>query len=386
MIRRFLLLVLCALSLQACSWFRNWGDPEPGDPAELVEFDTTVKVKKIWSTGIGDGMGKAGLAMAPVYVNGKLYAADYEGRLIALDAENGNKLWSIKTKQPFSGGPAVGDELLVMGTVDGAVIAFDVDTGNERWSARVSSEVLAVAGFAADVVVVRGIDGRVFGLDAETGARLWIHDHSVPLLTLRGDADLLIRGSTVYVGYDDGSVTALRADDGSLIWNQSIVSPEGRTELERLSDIGTNMVMVASDLIVSSYKSRVVSLAADSGRLLWFKDISSATGVTVDRTNLAVSDKNGDLWLLDRRNGATQWKVDQLTNRGLTRPAFYGDYIVVGDKEGYLHWLNTSDGNFVAREREGRDGFVAAPLTVGTTTYVLTTDGNLVAYRAGAAL
>src|SRR5690606_27774867 len=146
------------------------------------------------------------------------------------------------------------------------------------------------------------------------------------------------------------------------------------------------MVIVASDLIVSSYKSRVVSVAADSGRLLWFKDISSATGVTVDRTNLAVSDRNGDLWLLDRRNGATQWKVDQLTNRGLTRPAFYGDYIVVGDKEGYLHWLNVSDGHFVAREREGKKGFVSAPLTVGTTTYVMTTDGKLVAYRAGAAL
>lgn len=386
MMKRVLLLALCALSLQSCSWFRNWGDPEPGDPAELVEFDATVKVKKIWSTSVGDGMGKQGLAMAPVYVNGKLYAADYEGRLMALDAENGKKLWSIKTKQPFSGGPAVGEQLLVMGTIDGAVIAFDVDNGNERWSARVSSEVLSVAGFADDVVVVRGIDGRVFGLDSQTGARLWIHDHSVPLLTLRGNADLLVRGSTIYVGYDDGSITALRAEDGSLIWNQSIVSPEGRTELERLSDIGTNMVIVASDLIVSSYKSRVVSVAADSGRLLWFKDISSATGVTVDRTNLAVSDKNGDLWLLDRRNGATQWKVDQLTNRGLTRPAFYGDYIVVGDKEGYLHWLNTSDGHFVAREREGRDGFVSAPLTVGTTTYVMTTDGKLVAYRAGAAL
>lgn len=386
MMKRALLLALCALSLQSCSWFRNWGDPEPGDPAELVEFDATVKVKKVWSTSVGDGMGKQGLAMAPVYVDGKLYAADYEGRLMALDAENGKKIWSIKTKQPFSGGPAVGEELLVMGTIDGAVIAFDVDNGNERWSARVSSEVLSVAGFADDVVVVRGIDGRVFGLDSQTGARLWIHDHSVPLLTLRGNADLLVRGSTVYVGYDDGSVTALRADDGSLIWNQSIVSPEGRTELERLSDIGTNMVIVASDLIVSSYKSRVVSVAADSGRLLWFKDISSATGVTVDRTNLAVSDSNGDLWLLDRRNGATQWKVDQLTNRGLTRPAFYGDYIVVGDKEGYLHWLNVSDGHFVAREREGKKGFVSAPLTVGTTTYVMTTDGKLVAYRAGAAL
>ncbi len=386
MMRALLLMLLCSLMLQGCSWFRNWGDPEPGDPAELVKFDSTVKVKKIWSTSVGDGMGKHGVAMAPVYVNGKLYAADYEGRLVAIDAENGKKLWSIKTKQPFSGGPSVGDELIIMGTIDGAVIAFDVSNGNERWSAKVSSEVLSVAGIADDVVVVRGIDGRVFGLDSETGARLWIHDHSVPLLTLRGNADLLVRGSTIYVGYDDGSVTALRAEDGSLIWNQSIVSPEGRTELERLSDIGTNMVIVASDLIVSSYKSRVVSLAADSGRLLWFKDISSATGVTVDRTNLAVSDKVGDLWLLDRRNGATQWKVDQLTNRGLSRPAFYGDYIVVGDKEGYLHWLNTSNGNFVARVREGKKGFVAAPLTVGTTTYVLTTKGKLAAYRAGAAL
>jgi outer membrane protein assembly factor BamB len=108
--------------------------------------------------------------------------------------------------------------------------------------------------------------------------------------------------------------------------------------------------------------------------------------VTVDRTNLAISDKAGDVWLLDRRNGATQWKIDQLTNRGLTRPAFYGDYIVVGDKEGYLHWINTSDGNFVARERLGKKGFVSAPLTVGTTTYVMTTKGDLAAFRAGAAL
>jgi len=386
MIRRLTLFLLCGLLLQGCNWFRSWGDPEPGDPAELVKFDASVKVKKIWSTGIGDGMGKAGIALAPVYVNGLLYAADHEGRLMAVNAENGKKVWSVKTKQPFSGGPAVGDELIIMGTIDGAIIAFDVNNGNERWSAKVSSEVLSIAGISDEVVVVRGIDGRVFGLDSETGARLWVHDHSVPLLTLRGNANILVRGATVYVGYDDGSVTALRTDDGSLIWNQSIVSPEGRTELERLSDIGTNMVIVASDLIVSSYKSRVVSLAADSGRMLWFKDISSATGVTVDRTNLAISDKVGDVWLLDRRNGATQWKIDQLTNRGLTRPAFYGDYIVVGDKEGYLHWINTSDGNFVARERLGKKGFVSAPLTVGTTTYVMTTKGDLAAYRAGAAL
>jgi len=378
--------VLTLLLLQGCSWFRSWGDPEPTDPAPLVKFDATVKVRKIWSTSMGDGMGKAGIAMPPVYVNGFIYAADHEGRLAAVNAENGRKIWEIKTKQPFSGGPFVGESLLVMGTLDGTVLAFDAQDGSERWSAKVSSEVLAVPGISDEVVVVRSIDGRVFGLNAATGARLWIYDHSVPLLTLRGNTDILVRGGTVFVGYADGSVASLRLGDGSLIWTQSVVSPEGRTELERLADIGTQMVLIASDLLVSSYKNRVASLAADSGRLLWFKDISSATGVQVDRTNLAVSDKAGDLWLLDRRNGSTLWKIDQLTNRGLTRPAFYGDLVVVGDKEGYLHWIDLKDGKFVARVREDRKGFASAPVTVGTTLYVLTATGSLAAYRAGAAL
>ena len=383
MTRVLLTAFLCLLLVQAC---KSWGNPEPGDPAPLVDFDATVKVKRIWSTGVGDGMGKAGISMPPVFADGVIYTADAKGQLTAVGAEKGNKIWTIKTKQAFSGGPAVGESLLVMGTLDGTVLAFDAADGSERWSARVSSEVLAVPGISENIVVVRCIDGRVFGLDANTGTRVWIYDSSVPLLTLRVNTNILLRGSTVFVGYPDGTVAALKVADGTVMWSQSVVSPDGRTELERLADIGTQMVIVASDLIVSSYKKRIASLAADSGRLLWFKEIPSFTGVQVDRTNLAVSDFGGNLWLLDRRNGSTLWKIDQLTNRGLTLPAFYGDLVVVGDKEGYLHWINISDGTFVAREREGKKGFASAPLTVGTTLYVLTSKGTLSAYRAGAAL
>ena len=375
-----------ALVVPGCSWIKSWGDEDPGDPNPLVDFEQTIKVGKVWSTGIGDGMGKQGLSMGPVYSSGTLFAADYKGRLTSVNAENGQKNWELKTDQPFSGGPGLDEAQLYMGTIDGRVVAFDRQNGNEMWNAQVSSEVLVPPASSDGIVVVRCIDGRVFGLDVDNGARVWIYDHSVPLLTMRGNANLLVRGGMVYVGYDDGSVVTLRLDDGSLVWTQSIVSPEGRTELERLADIGQQMVIIASDLIVSSYKNRVVSLAADSGRLLWFKDISSATGLQVDRTNLAVSESTGDLWLLDRRNGSTLWKQDQLLNRGLTRPAFYGNLVVVGDKEGYLHWIDSDSGNFVARVRAGKKGFATAPLTVGTNLFVLTTKGQLVAYRAGAAL
>lgn len=379
-------LALALITLQGCSWIKSWGDPEPGDPAPLVEFEPSLEVRKVWSTSVGDGMGKQGLTMAPRYSSGQLFTADYKGRLVVVDAETGAKTMELKTKQAFSGGPGLDERNIYMGTVDGRVIAYERASGAELWNAQVSSEVLSPPASIDGIVVVRCIDGRVFGLDAANGRRLWVYDHSVPLLTLRGNADLLVRAGVAFIGYDDGSVVSLRIADGSVMWSQTIVSQEGRTELDRLADIGQQMVIVASDLIVSSYKSRVVSLAADSGRLLWFKDIASATGVQVDRTKLALSEKGGELWMLDRRNGSTVWKLDQLSNRDLTRPAFYGNYVVVGDLDGYLHWIDSDIGSFVARTRAGKKGFAAAPLTVGTTMYVLTTGGKLVAYRAGAAI
>ena len=386
--RQWFIPVLAALLLlNGCSWIKSWGDDdEPDAPAELVEFESTLKVGKAWSTDIGKGLDKTGRQIRPAYLSGSLYAADFKGLLVAVDATNGRKQWEIKTELPFTGGPGVTGNLLLMGTENGEVFAFDASTGTQLWSATVTSEVLAAPAESDGIVVVRCIDGRVFGLDADTGQRLWVYDHNVPLLTLRGNAPLLLRAGVVFVGYDGGQVVALKLADGILMWEQTLVTAEGRTELERLSDIDGQLVFIASDLLVSSYKNRLASLAADSGRLLWFKDISSATGVSVDRTNLTLSDRDGNVWLLDRRNGAESWKMDQLLHRGLTRPVFYGNFIVVGDAEGYLHWINIDSGQFAAREKTGGKGFAGPPLVVGNTLYVMTQKGTLTAYRAGAAL
>jgi len=387
-VRQWFIPALAALLLlNGCSWIKSWGDKdEPEAPAELVDFEATLKVGKVWSTDVGKGLDKSGRQIRPVYSEGSLFTADYKGQLVALDAQSGRKLWEIKTDLPFTGGPGVSGQLLLMGTENGEVFAFDASAGTQLWSATVTSEVLAAPAEADGIVVVRCIDGRVFGLDKDTGQRLWVFDHSVPLLTLRGNAPLLLRAGVVFVGYDGGEVVALKQEDGVLMWEQTLVTVEGRTELERLSDIDGQLVFVASDLLVSSYKNRLASLAADSGRLLWFKDISSATGVSVDRLNLAISDKDGNVWLLDRRNGAEAWKQDELLHRGLTRPAFYGNFVVVGDVEGYLHWINIDSGLFAAREKVGGDGFAGPPLVVDNTLYVMTKKGSLVAYRAGAAL
>ncbi len=374
--------------LSGCSTIKGWfsGDPKPGEPANLVEFEPSLDTDEVWKRDLGKGTDKRKQQLRPAFRDGTFWVADYKGRLSSVDASTGRENWEIDTELPFSGGPGLSDSLVIMGTENGEIHAFQRETGTPQWIARVSSEVLAAPAAAEGVVVVRSIDGRVFGLDANTGRRLWVYDRSVPLLTIRGNANPVIRAGVAFLGYDGGEVVALRLEDGALMWEEPIATREGRSELDRLADVDGEMVFVASDLLVSSYKNRLSSLAADSGRLLWFKEISSSTGVTVSRTNLAVSDKEGSVWLLDRRNGATLWKQDALSNRGLTRPAFYGDYVVVGDAEGYLHWLNVNDGLFAARTDVGGKGFTGSPVVVGDTLYVYTRKGDLVAVRAGAAL
>jgi len=389
--RRFLLTALAVTSLgllSGCSTIGGWfaGDPKPGDPAELVDLEPTLETDEVWKRDLGKGTDKRKQQLRPAYREGTFWVADYRGDLSAVNATTGEKIWNIETELPFSGGPGLSEELVIMGTENGEIHAFARDTGTPRWIARISSEVLAAPAAGDGIVVVRSIDGRVFGLNEANGRRLWVYDRSVPLLTLRGNANPVVRAGIAYLGYDGGEVVALRLEDGALLWEEPIATREGRTELDRLADVDGQIVFVASDLLVSSYKNRLSSLAADSGRLLWFKDIASSTGVTVDRTNLATSDREGHVWLLDRRNGATLWKQDALTNRGLTRPVFYQDQVVVGDEEGYLHWISVDDGSFTARTKVGGDGFTGAPLVIGDTLYVYTRDGDLIAFRAGSAL
>ena len=58
-LQRFMAVAL-VLNLGACSTVKGWfdsDDDEINQPAELVDFEESVKIKKRWSVGIGNGQG-----------------------------------------------------------------------------------------------------------------------------------------------------------------------------------------------------------------------------------------------------------------------------------------------------------------------------------------
>jgi outer membrane protein assembly factor BamB len=359
-------------------------DPER-DPMELVDFDPRLEVQRAWRTTVGDGLGKASPGIRPAHAGGLIWAADRKGRIVAVDARSGDRVRRIDIDLPISAGPAVNGDRLVVGTLDGQVVVVDHASGEISWRAQLSSEILAAPVLADGLLVVRCIDGRVFGIDAETGLREWVYDRSVPLLTLRGNSAPRIRGGQVFIGHDDGSVTALDLADGSVLWEQRVGTPEGRTQLDRLADIDGPMAIVGLDIYSASQHQRMASVALDSGRLLWVKDVGSHAGVTVSRTQLTLSDNGDRVWMLDRRSGSTEWTNEQLLRRRLTRPVIQGDFVAVADGLGYVHWLDADTGEFVARERAGKEAPASAPLVVDNMLFLLDVDGKLTAWRVGAA-
>jgi outer membrane protein assembly factor BamB len=77
------------------------------------------------------------------------------------------------------------------------------------------------------------------------------------------------------------------------------------------------------------------------------------------------------------RNGAPLWRQEALVGRRLSAPVVAGDYVVLGDFEGYLHWLDARTGQLRGRVRADNERIRVAPQYVDGLLYTLDDGGTL---------
>lgn len=381
---RHLLLPAC-LAVSACGVtdkvinYVAGGKDNAEPPAPLVEFQNRLNVIKLWSESAG-GTHEQYLKLAPALAGQRVFISSTDGDVSALDATNGKSLWSAELDEPITGGPGVGENTVLLGTGEGDVIAISADSGRERWRARVSSEVLSPPLRQDNTVVARTNDGRVYGLDADKGRRLWTYDRTVPPLTLRGTSSPVISAGIVIAGFDAGRLAALDLRTGRLLWETAVATARGRSELERMVDIDSDPLVTEGVIYVVSFQGQLAAVQLDSGRILWSRDVSSYAGFSADERYIYLTDDESHVRAFDRFTGGTIWANEKLHARAATGPASIGDYIVVGDIEGYLHWMQKDSGDFVARHRLCDERIIVQPLVAGKILYAYCSDGRLAAY------
>ncbi len=350
-------------------------------PTKLAKgFKSQIDVNIIWKKNIGAGSGLGDLRLEPSINNQSIYITDYTGGLYALSVLNGKRIWSLKDKgTEYTTGPGIGSDLVLVGTGDGRVIARSKDSGLLKWVAKLPSEILSRPLEGYEQVIVRSNDGSVYALDKKTGQEIWNYQKTAPKLSVRGNSNPLLVDDSVIIGWDDGRMTALDLDTGKVIWNATVAVPTGQTDLERLVDIDGDPVLDGADVYVCSYGSGVTSVSSLDGKINWTREISSRYSPAVGDQNIYIVDDRSVIWAFDKITGNSVWRKNDFERRSISAPVIYKNNLIVGDFDGYTHWLDPETGNQLYRKKIANDAIVVRGVTDDSAVVLSAKNGKTIA-------
>jgi outer membrane protein assembly factor BamB len=391
--KKLLVIALLSLGLSACSSTDD--EDESTKVAELTEINEIFEADVLWESSVGDGVSDYFSRIQPSVAYGKLYTASREGDVFAFGLEKGDKLWStdlsdLKGERGFfdsrqsallNGGPITGINKIFIGSENGDVFALDAENGKLDWQGEVKGEVIAAPAIDAGILVVNTASGVIKAFNASNGKDEWQIEQEVPALTIRGVSAPAISSGGVVVGSADGTMSVYILESGQAGWTAEIGEATGSTQLERVIDVDSAPLIFGDKVYSISVRGNLTAVDLRTGRMVWERQYSSYRQLSISGNTIYLTDIKGHVYAVDRHNGFETWSQLSLTNRGVTGPAVAGNYVVVGDFEGYLHFLDQTTGDIAARHEVDSSGLNIAPTIHEDIIYAQSRNGDLQAIK-----
>jgi outer membrane protein assembly factor BamB len=365
--------VLCAgLILSACS------STKKREPASLTNFDEKVSIQSVWSTGVGKS---ESFVMRPALAGDYLYTSASNGTIKKVDTLSGKTVWETKAPSDISSGPGTDGNVVVVGSTKGDVYAFD-SNGEKLWQDKVGGEVLTEPLLLSGVAIVRTIDNRIIGFDAKTGKRRWSYVRPQSALALRTSVAMVPVAADAFVtGFSGGKLGVMGALSGNLLWEAALSYPKGFSEIERMTDVTAPPTLMGRRLCAVAFQGRIACGDLSAGSFTWAKDFSSFTGTAQSQDFVFAADEKSHVVAFRAADGVEVWRNDSMTWRDVGEPIAVGRLLVMGDSQGYLHFLDQASGKAIGRVRVDSSSISAAPIVVNGLLIVQTRAGTLSAYR-----
>lgn len=368
-------ILFLGLTLISCS-----SDKEPKIPP-LPSFKATTEIKTVWTNKLSGRVSDEFLKLSPAFSGNKVFAASNTGVVEAIDDATGKILWKINLKKPITSGLAANNNFIYVGTLNGEVLAINQANGNLVWVSKVISDILATPCATNNKVIVKAENGELSTFNAQTGSLIWSHTQDEPALILRGSSSPQVSGNIVISGFADGQLIAFDLNSGAILWKQQLAIPNGNTAIERMTDIDADPIIANGIIYVVAFQGDVAALNLTNGHPIWQRELSSFAGLALSNNALYVSDAKDNIIALDRFTGKILWQQPMLKYRKITGPATNGNFVAVGDYEGYLHFFSALNGNLIARISIDKSGIVTQPIAKNNAIYVITRNGTLKKFK-----
>lgn len=320
---------------------------------------------------------------APAVVADTLYVGSASGHFFALRTATGRVRWKRKLGA-VTCAPLVSSGTLYVGTTDGFLLALDAQTGTEKWRYQSRGPIQQPPISTADLIVFANEADQVVAVDAITGKFKWQYKVETPdEYTLRGHAGVAADGELLYTGFSNGTLVALRKDNGSVAWSASL-----KADAERFMDVDSTPIVLGDYLYASSSSGGVYALDKTTGLVHWrmpFYDIAlpgatgNVGGLATDGKAIYASVADLGTYAIDL-GGHVMWRVGARGGGEPATPVVFDDLLL---------YSLASDGLFIAERRTGKtleyfdpgDGISAEPTVAADgRLFVMSNRGILYAF------
>ena len=287
-----------------------------------------------------------------------IFIFDSEGEIKAF-SNNGKRIWSKKLDVDISTGITLGFDKLLLSTSSGDVLCVSKDSGETIWQYSTSGEVLSPPATNGDIVAIQNIDGRVTAVDLDTGEFRWDYRSVIPNLTLRGTSEPTFYQGFLYIGFANGNLAKIAPRSGVTQWEIPITTSKETSEIGRIIDIDGNFVFSGGIVFVATFQGDVAALDTRTGRFIWKEKTSTANDLLYSRGKIILVDEKDQVLAYSQNSGNLEWFNKDFFLRKLTSPSSLKSLVVYGDFQGFLHALDISQGEQVARKRISRSKIIS---------------------------
>lgn len=364
-------------------WTQPGGEPSNA-PGHLA---LSGGLKRAWAADAGAGSSSKGkLTASPVVYGGRVFTLDAEAKVTAFSTSGGSAIWRVslapeneRAEAGYGGGLALDNGRLYVATGFGTVVALDPGTGKQLWTKNIGVPVRASPTAVNDKVFVVTTDGHVFALAGLDGGELWTYRGIPERTSIVSNPSPAVENGVVVVPYPSGELVALRADDGTPVWTESLARTGSLSPLASLSDAARPAV-AGGVVYAVGHGGRLIATEIKSGERLWSLNLAGTQAPVIAGDTLFVVDTTGQLHAITRRDGKVIWTVKLPGSSTWSGPTLAGNHLWLVSNNGQLVGVDPMTGRIATQQNLDAPVYIA-PVVADGRMYVLTDKARLVAFN-----
>lgn len=375
----------------------SWAQPGGSASKSMGQLALGANLSRAWSAQINGGSNRQRLAAAPVVADGKLFAMDVDATVHAFTSDSGNKLWATtiakdnkKTRGArFGGGVSYDDGKVYAADGLGDVVALNATTGAELWRAKPGGPLRGAPSISSGNLYVLSQDNQLFALSQADGSVVWTQSGSLETQGVFGVAAPASDQGTVVAGFSSGELNAYRYENGRTLWQDALSRSSISTSVSSLADIDADPVIDRGLVFAVGQGGRTVALEIVTGTRIWEQNFAGISTPWVAGEWLFLVTDDARLVCLARATGKVRW-IHQLRHYKNEKahknpftwfgPVLAGNRLILTNSRGQIVSVSPETGEEGAVIDDSKS-FTLPPIVANSTLYVLDQKGRISAYR-----